>query len=56
MHEIKADDVVWIEPGVKHWHGAAKDSRMSYTAVAYMRDERAVDWQELVSDDQYNGR
>ncbi|WP_349999127.1 cupin domain-containing protein [Stenotrophomonas lacuserhaii] len=54
--EIKAGDVVWIEPGVKHWHGAAKDSRISHLAIAYLRDGKGVDWKELVSDDQYNGR
>ena len=54
--EIKAGDVVWIEPGVKHWHGAAKDSRMSHIAVAYMQGGKAVDWKELVSDEQYRGR
>ncbi|MDN7437085.1 cupin domain-containing protein [Burkholderia multivorans] len=53
---IKAGDVVWIEPGVKHWHGAAKDSRMSHIAIAYLRDGKAVDWKELVSDEQYNNR
>ncbi|WP_175817260.1 (R)-mandelonitrile lyase [Burkholderia diffusa] len=56
VREIKAGDVVWIEPGVKHWHGAAKDRRMSHIAIAYMRDDKAVDWKELVNDDQYNGR
>jgi len=56
LREIKAGNVVWIEPGVKHWHGAATDSRMSHIAIAYLRDGKAVDWKELVSDDQYNGR
>lgn len=53
-HEIKAGDVVWIAAGVKHWHGAAKDSRMNHLAIAYMRDGRNADWQELVSDEQYD--
>ena len=54
--EIKAGDVVWCDPDVKHWHGAAKDSRMSHYAITYVRDGKAVDWMELVSDEQYNGR
>lgn len=54
--EIKAGDVVWIEAGVKHWHGAAKESRMSHLAIAYMRDGKNVDWKELVTDEQYNAR
>lgn len=54
--EIKAGDVVWIEPGVKHWHGAAKDSRMNHLAIAYVQGGKGVDWMELVSDEQYNAR
>lgn len=56
MREIKVGDVVWIEAGIKHWHGAAKDNRMSHLAIAYVRDGKNADWKELVSDDQYNGR
>jgi len=56
VREIKVGDVVWIDPGIKHWHGAARDSRMSHIAVAYMQGGKGVDWMELVSDDQYNGR
>lgn len=56
VREIKAGDVVWIEPGVKHWHGAARDSRMSHIAIAYLLDGKGVDWNELVSDEQYNAR
>ncbi|MBS0477640.1 MAG: cupin domain-containing protein [Proteobacteria bacterium] len=54
--EIKAGDVVWIEAGVKHWHGAAKDSRMNHLAIAYMQGGRNADWKELVTDEQYNAR
>ncbi|CAM5396447.1 (R)-mandelonitrile lyase [Rhodanobacter lindaniclasticus] len=52
--EIKAGDVVWIAAGVKHWHGAARDSLMRHLAIAYMRDGRNADWKELVSDAQYD--
>jgi quercetin dioxygenase-like cupin family protein len=54
--EIKAGDVVWIEAGVKHWHGAAEKNRMSHLAVAYVRDGKSSDWKEQVSDEQYKGR
>lgn len=54
--EIKAGDVVWIEAGIKHWHGAAQDSRMSHLAVAYVRDGKSADWMEQVSDEQYKAR
>ena len=54
--EIKSGDVVWIEAGIKHWHGAASNTRMSHLAIAYMQDGKSADWKELVSDEQYNAR
>lgn len=51
--EIRAGDVVWIEPGVRHWHGATDTTSMSHIAVAYLQDNKAVDWLERVSDEQY---
>lgn len=54
--EIKSGDVVWIEVGVKHWHGAAQSSGMRHLAIAYMKDGKSADWKELVSDEQYNAR
>ncbi|SDM19132.1 Cupin domain protein [Franzmannia pantelleriensis] len=52
-HEIRAGDVVWIEPNVNHWHGATDTTSMGHISVAYMQDSRAVDWLERVSDEEY---
>jgi quercetin dioxygenase-like cupin family protein len=54
--EIKAGDVVWIEAGVKHWHGAAQSNGMRHLAIAYVKDGKSSDWKELVSDEQYQAR
>ena len=54
--EIKAGDVVWIGPGVKHWHGAAQTNGMRHLAVAYIKDGKSAEWKELVNDAQYNAR
>lgn len=54
--EIKAGDVVWIEAGVRHWHGAAQAHGMRHLAIAYVKDGKSADWKELVSDEQYNAR
>lgn len=54
--EIKAGDVVWIEAGVKHWHGAVQGNGMRHLAIAYVKDGKSADWKELVSDEQYNAR
>lgn len=56
LQEIRAGDVVWCPPGVKHWHGAAPDSVMTHIALTGVQDAPAVTWLEHVSDQQYNER
>jgi len=51
--EIRPGDVVWIPPGVKHWHGATATNGMSHIAIAEALDGKAVEWMEQVSDEQY---
>lgn len=53
VEEIRAGDVVWFEPGEKHWHGAAPDMAMTHTAIQEVQDGKAVDWMEKVSDADY---
>lgn len=53
IQEIGPGDVVWIPPGVKHWHGAASESGMSHIAVAESLDGKTVEWMEPVTDEQY---
>lgn len=53
VQEIRPGDVVWIPPGVKHWHGASATVGMSHIAIAEALDGKAVDWMEQVSDAQY---
>ena len=54
--EIRAGDVVWTPPGIKHWHGALPTSSMSHIAIQEAQDGKVVRWLEHVSDDQYFGR
>lgn len=53
IEEIGPGDVVWFAPGEKHWHGAAPETAMTHIAVQEVKDGRAVDWMEHVSDAQY---
>ncbi len=55
IEEIRAGDVVWFEPGEKHWHGATATTAMSHIAIQEKLDGKNVDWMEKVSDDQYRG-
>ncbi len=51
---ISAGDVVWIPPGIKHWHGATPSSSLTHLALQDVVDGKAVDWMEQVSDAQYS--
>lgn len=51
--EIRPGDVVWIPPGVKHWHGASPTAGMSHIAIAEALDGKTVEWMEHVSNEQY---
>ena len=51
--EIRAGDVVWFEPGEKHWHGATPTTAMSHIAVPEKLNGSPVDWMEKVTDAQY---
>ncbi|RZL77395.1 MAG: cupin domain-containing protein [Sphingomonas sp.] len=51
---IATGDTVFISPGVKHWHGAARDTAMTHVAVSEALDGTSVTWLEQVAGDQYN--
>jgi quercetin dioxygenase-like cupin family protein len=53
IDEIRSGDVVWIPPGVKHWHGAGPNTAMTHIAIQEHLDGKVVDWLEKVSDEQY---
>jgi len=48
-------DVVWISPGENHWHGASPQTAMTHIAIQEVKDGKAVDWMEHVTDAQYTG-
>ena len=51
-HDAHTGDAVVIEPGEKHWHGAAPGSHGTHLAVNVNAE---TEWLEPVSDDQYRG-
>jgi quercetin dioxygenase-like cupin family protein len=54
VEEIRPGDVVWFEPGEKHWHGASANAAMQHLAIQEALDGKAVDWMEKVTDAQYS--
>ena len=53
VQEIRPGDIVWIPPGVKHWHGASPTVGMSHIAFSEALDGKTVEWMEKVLDEQY---
>lgn len=53
--ELNAGDVIDIPEGVKHWHGAQKDSWFQHIAThVRTSDDESNEWLEPVSDEKYN--
>ncbi len=55
LEEIRPGDVVFFAPGEKHWHGAGPETGMTHIAIQEVKDGKAVDWLEHVSDADYAG-
>ena len=53
VEEIRQGDIVWIPPGVKHWHGATASTSMTHIAIQESLNGKTVEWMEKVSDEQY---
>lgn len=53
IEEIRPGDIVWFEPGEKHWHGASPTVAMTHIAIAEALDGKVVDWLEKVADAEY---
>jgi quercetin dioxygenase-like cupin family protein len=56
IEEIRPGDVIWFEPGEKHWHGAGPTTAMTHIAIQEHVDGKVVDWMEHVTDQQYQGK
>lgn len=52
--KLKSGDVVNIPAGVKHWHGASKDSFFAHLAVEVPAENAKNEWLEPVKDEEYN--
>jgi quercetin dioxygenase-like cupin family protein len=53
VEEIRPGDVVWFEPGEKHWHGASPTIAMTHIATQEQLNGKVVEWMEKVTTEQY---
>ena len=51
---LEAGTVITIPSGIKHWHGAKKDSWFSHIAVEVPGVDTYTEWLEEVTDEEYN--
>jgi len=56
IEEIKAGDVIWCPPKIKHWHGASPTTAMTHIAITGTLDGKNVEWMEKVTDKEYYGK
>jgi quercetin dioxygenase-like cupin family protein len=56
VEEIRAGDVVWCPPNMRHWHGATPGSAMTHIAIQESLNGSPVTWMEHVTDEQYRTR
>lgn len=52
--KLKEGSVVVIPEGVKHWHGAKKDSWFSHISIEVPGENTSNEWLEPVTDEVYN--
>ena len=52
VREVESGSVVCIEPGERHWHGAAPDGPMTHVALNL---EASTTWLHKVTDTEYAG-
>ncbi len=52
--KMQPGDCVNIPEGVKHWHGAAKDSWFSHLAIEVPGENASNEWLEPVADEEYD--
>jgi quercetin dioxygenase-like cupin family protein len=51
---LRKGDVVKIQPGVVHWHGASADSEFTHLAISINTPQGVVLWLDRVTDEEYN--
>jgi quercetin dioxygenase-like cupin family protein len=53
IERIQPGDVVWSQPGEKHWHGATPTTAMTHISIVEQADGKSAAWMEHVSDEEY---
>lgn len=55
IEPMRPGDIIWLEPGQKHWHGAAPEQPVTLIALARAETDADVVWMEQVTEEEYRG-
>ncbi|GBR00306.1 cupin domain-containing protein [Asaia lannensis] len=53
IEQVRPGDLVFFEPGERHWHGASSACAMSHIAITESLEGVSTTWMEHVSDADY---
>lgn len=53
IEQVRPGDLVFFEPGERHWHGASSACAMSHIAITESLEGVSTTWMEPVSDAAY---
>ncbi len=56
IQTLHAGDVIKIQPGTEHWHGASPTSSFTHIAINVNTEKGVVNWLKPVTEDEYNGK
>ncbi|MFT3678632.1 MAG: cupin domain-containing protein [Ferruginibacter sp.] len=51
---LHAGDIVKVQPGIEHWHGASPTSSFTHIAVNVNTEKGIVNWLKPVTNEEYN--
>lgn len=56
IQTLHAGDVIKIQPGTEHWHGASPTSSFTHIAINVNTEKGVVNWLKPVTVEEYNGK
>lgn len=56
IQTLHAGDVIKIQPGTEHWHGASPTSSFTHIAINVNTEKGVVNWLKPVTEEEYNGK
>ena len=56
IQTLHAGDVIKIQPGTEHWHGASPTSSFTHIAINVNTEKGVVNWLKPLTEEEYKGK